>query len=121
MLLVLRTPALGTRLQMGPHEGRVEGDDLLLPDDHLCFVAAQDAVGHLGCKCALLAHIKLLVHQNLQVLLHRADLSEFYSQSVLISRKALTQAQQLAMLNLIRFTWVHFSRSLWMVFLPSVV
>jgi len=121
MLLVLRTPALGTRLQMGPHEGRVEGDDLLLPDDHLCFVAAQDAVGHLGCKCALLAHIKLLVHQNLQGLLHRADLCEFYSQSVLISRKALTQAQQLAMLNLIRFTWVLFSWSLWMVFLPSVV
>ena len=30
---------------------------------------AQDTVGFLGCKCVLLAHIKLFVHQNSQVFL----------------------------------------------------
>ena len=53
------------------------------------LVAAQDALGFLGWKCTLLAHTELLVHWNPQVLC-KADLSEFFSWSALISSKALT-------------------------------
>lgn len=39
----------------------------------------------------LLAHVKLYIHQKPQVLLSRADLSEFFSQSVVISGIACIQ------------------------------
>jgi len=38
----------------------------------LFFDAAQDAVGHLGCKHTLPGHAELLVNQHPQVLLLRA-------------------------------------------------
>jgi len=43
----------------------------------------------------LLAHIKSFTYQNLQVLLHRTTLKEFFSQPVYISGIALTQGKGL--------------------------
>ena len=49
--LQLGAPGLDTVLQMGPHEGRVEGaNDLPHPAGHLPFDAAQDTVGLLSCR-----------------------------------------------------------------------
>ena len=45
----------------------------------------------------LLAHVQLFIHQDLQVLLCRAALSEFFSQSVLISEIASSQVQHIAL------------------------
>lgn len=53
------------------------------------FDAAQDAVGFLGGRCALLAGTKLFIHQNPPVLLHRATVNEIISQSVMMSWIAL--------------------------------
>jgi len=52
------------------------------PCYHPSFDAAQDTVGLLGCTQTVLAHIQLFIHQNSQVFLCRAVLSEFFSQSV---------------------------------------
>jgi len=91
-LLVLGAPGLGAVLQVVPHEGRVKGDSHFhCSAGHPSFDAAQDTIGLLGCKCALLAHVYLFIHQNPQVLLCRAALSEFFSQFVYISRITLTQ------------------------------
>ena len=45
------------------------------------------------CKITLLAHVQLFIHQNPQVLLDRAALSVFFSQSVLMFRIAPAQVQ----------------------------
>lgn len=57
--------------------------------------AAKDALGLLDYKCTLLAHVKLFIHENPQVLFCMAALNEFFSQSVLISGIAPTQVQYL--------------------------
>ena len=65
---------------MGSQEGRTEGDNHLpLPPGHPSSDAAQDAVGLLDCKHALLAHIQLFIHQKTQLLPHRTALNEFFS------------------------------------------
>ena len=46
---------------------------------------------------ALLAHVQLLVHQNPQVLLHRAALKEIFPQFVYIPGIAPTQVQHPAL------------------------
>ena len=85
-------------LQVGPHKGRAEGDNHLPgPAGHFSADAAQDAVGLLGCKCTLLAHVELFVYQSPQVPLCRAALNEFFSQSVLMFEITLTQVQHLAL------------------------
>jgi len=62
------------------HKGRVEGDNCL---SHRVgppsFDAAQDSVGLLGCKVSLLAHVQFFIHQNLQILLFMAAVSELFS------------------------------------------
>ena len=82
---------------MGSHRSRAERENYL-PHYAVCpsFDAAQDTVGPLGHKCTLLACINLFIHQNPEVLLHRAALSEF-SQSAHISGIALIQMQQLVL------------------------
>ena len=73
--LVLEAPGLDAVLQMGPHKSRVEGNNNVpLPAGHPFFNAAQNTVGLLGCKCTLLAYVQLPVHQDFQVLSHRAVL-----------------------------------------------
>jgi len=64
---VVGDPGLDMVLQTGLHVGRVEGDNHLpLPAGHPSFVGAHDTVGLSGCRCALLACVKLFVHQTLQ-------------------------------------------------------
>jgi len=67
---------------MGPHKDRVEEDNYILhPAGHSSFDPAQETFVLPGCKLTLLAHIKLLVHQNLKILLHWAALNEYFSKS----------------------------------------
>lgn len=62
IFLALGTPALDTVLQMGPPEGKIEGDNPLpLPDGHPSSDAAQSTVSRTGCKYTLLAHVQLFV------------------------------------------------------------
>jgi len=50
---------------MEPLEYKVEGDNpLSFPAGHPCFYAAQDEVDLPGCKCSLLAQIKLYIHRT---------------------------------------------------------
>jgi len=63
VFLVLGAPGLDTVLQMGPYNGKAEGDNHLLhPAGHFSFDAAQDAVGLLSCRHTLPAHVLLFVH-----------------------------------------------------------
>ena len=91
----LRASDLNEVFQMRPHKSRAEWDNHLPhPAGHLSPDAAQDTVGLLGCKCILLVHEQIFVHQNPQVLFVRATLNEF-AQTTLISGIALTQLQHL--------------------------
>ena len=95
---MLGSPGLDTAVQLKPHEGRVERHNpLSRPTSHPSVDAVQDAVGLVGYKHALLALVKIFIHQNPQVLLCRAALNELSTQSVLISEIALTQVQHLAL------------------------
>ena len=93
-ILIVQGALLGlqhTVLQMRPHKGRAERDNHLSHSaGHSSFDAAQDSVGLLK-----LAHVKLSIHQNLQVLPCRSALNEFFFQSVLLSGIALTEVQHL--------------------------
>jgi len=84
--------------QMGPHEGRVKGNNHFpLPTSHPFSDEAQDAVGFEGCKSTLLAHVWLFISQNPQLLLIRASLNELFTQSVHIYGIALTQVKHLTL------------------------
>jgi len=84
IFLVLGIPGLDAiQVQMGPHKAGCP-----------YFDAVQDTVGLTDHKCTLLAHIKLFVYQNPAVLLHRATLSEFFSQCLHVSEIVPTQVQQ---------------------------
>jgi len=63
-------------LQMGHHTNRVERETIT---SFPSIDAAQDAASFPGCKCTLLAHGQLFVHQNPHVLLQRAALNAFFS------------------------------------------
>jgi len=95
--LVLDAPDYDAVIQMEAQNSGTEGDNPLpLLSAHSSFDAAQDAVGLLGCKCALLAHVKLFVQQDPQDLFCRANLYEFISPSSYISGIILIQVQHLA-------------------------
>ena len=50
-------------LQVGSLESRVEGEiHVPQPAGYAAFDAAQDMVGFPGCKCMLLAHVKLFIY-----------------------------------------------------------
>jgi len=70
-----------------------------------------DAVDPPGCKHTLQTDVQLFVHQNPQVLLCRSALDEFFSQFVHRSGFVWPKHStlHLALLNLIRSTWAHFS------------
>jgi len=77
-ILVLESTVLDTALEMGPHKGGVEGDNHTPhATGQSSFDAAQGAVGLLGCKCMLRARIKIFIHQDPQVLLHRTNKNNF--------------------------------------------
>ncbi|GAB0176555.1 hypothetical protein GRJ2_000120700 [Grus japonensis] len=54
-------------------------------------------VGFLGCKCALPAHVELLINQHPQVLLLRAALNTFSTQPVVVLGITPTHVQDLAL------------------------
>jgi len=94
---VLRVPELDAGLQVGSHQSGVEGQNHPpRPTGHAASDAVQDTLGLLGCKRTLPAHVQFSIHQYPQVLLLRAALNPFVSQSILILKTALTQVQDLA-------------------------
>ncbi|KAK4823233.1 hypothetical protein QYF61_000093 [Mycteria americana] len=116
--LVPRAPELDAVLQVGCHQGGVEGKNHLpRPAGHAPFDAAQGTVGFVGCKHMLPAHIQLFIHQYPQVLLHRAALNPFFLQLVLILGVAPTQVQDLA-LGLVEPHEVHMGPLLQLVQVP---
>jgi len=74
LFIELGSPELDAVLQMWPHQGRVEGEDHL--PGHILFNTPQDTIGLLGHKGTLLAHDRLTVHQDTQVLLHRVPFQQ---------------------------------------------
>ncbi|KAK4811117.1 hypothetical protein QYF61_019748 [Mycteria americana] len=73
--------------------GRITSLNLLAT---LHLYAAQDAIGFLGCKRTLPAHVLFFIHQYPQVLLCRAAPNPFIPQPVLILEVAPSQEQDLA-------------------------
>lgn len=67
-ILPLLRSQVWTLFQMGPWEVRVEKDNYLI---HLTGNPFLDAAQVLGSKCMLMAHIKLFIHQNPQLPLHK--------------------------------------------------
>jgi len=65
VFLVLGTPDLDAVFQMGPLEGRVEGDNHLTgPAGHPTSDGTQDTTGLPGSKSTLLAHVKFFINQD---------------------------------------------------------
>ncbi|KAK4815224.1 hypothetical protein QYF61_022871 [Mycteria americana] len=115
---VLRTPVLDAVLQVGSHQSGVEGQDHLpRPAGHAALDAAQGRVGFLGFERTLPAHGQLFIHQDPQVLLHRAALNPFIPQPVLIPGVAPTQVQDLT-LGLVEPHEVHVGPLLELVQVP---
>jgi len=79
---VLKVPDLNLVVQMRPHKSRVKRGNHF-PPGHLTSDVAQDTLGLLGSKYALLIHVHLLIHQDTKVLPRKAALKEF-SLSVLV-------------------------------------
>ena len=62
---------------MGPHQGRVEGEENLpQPAGHTPLNSPQDPIGIPGNQGTLLAYGQLVVRQHSQVPLHRAALQQ---------------------------------------------
>jgi len=61
---VLGIACLDTVCQMGPRESRAEGDSPLPAYCQPSVAAAQGTVGLLICRCTLLAHVKVFIHQD---------------------------------------------------------
>jgi len=69
IFLEVGSPELDTALQMGPHQGRVEGEENLpWPAAHTPLDAPQDPVSFLGSQGTLLAHGQPVVPQHSQSL-----------------------------------------------------
>ena len=83
-------PRPGCSTANGASQGENRGEKSSLPHGHNSFDASQGPVGLPGCKCKVLVHVQLFVHQYPQVILHRAALCRFFSQSVHISGIFLT-------------------------------
>ena len=64
--------------------------------DHSFLDATQDTVGHLVCKHTLLSHVESSINQHAQILLLRAALKPFSTQSISVLGTSPTQVQDLA-------------------------
>jgi len=60
-------------------------------------------VGLLSCKCTLPAHAGSFINQHSQILLLRAVLKLFSTQSVPVLETALTQMQDFALVCLLKY------------------
>ena len=94
-LFCVGNSSLGCSTPDGASEGQ-SGGEQSHATGRLSFDVAQNSFGLPDCKYTLLAHCKLFICQNPQVLLHRAALSKF-SQSVQILLIAPTRVQHLAL------------------------
>jgi len=109
---VLRAPELDAGLQLGSHRSRVEGQNHLpQPAAHTSLDAAQDTVGLLGFERTLPGHVQLFFDKYSKVLLVRAALKPFSTQTVFVPAIGLTQVQDLA-LGLVEVYEVHTGPSL---------
>ncbi|PKU42653.1 hypothetical protein llap_7045 [Limosa lapponica baueri] len=98
---MLGAPGLDTVRQVRSQESRVEGQNHLpRPVGHAAFDAAQDMVGFLGCRCALLAHVELLINQHPQALLLTVLLNSSSTQPVFVLGIAMSCTWQDAELGL---------------------
>jgi len=101
-----------TQYSMGPHKGRVKGNNHIpVPAGHSSVHATWDTVGFLSCKCTLLAHVKFFTHQ-----IFSSSSPSLY----IYLRLPLPKSNNvyLDLLNLISFTWAHLlslSRSIGML------
>lgn len=95
------------------------------PASYTSLDAAQDVIGFLGCKHALLAHTQLFIHQY-----PPSPSVQGCSQSthhpacihVVELPQPRSRTRHLALLNFMRFTWTYLlslSLSLWIASLPS--
>jgi len=83
---------------MGPHQGRVEGEENLpRPAGHTLLHAPQDPISLLGNQGTLLAHGHLVIPQDTQVPLHRAALQQVSPEPVLVHGVVPSQVQDLAL------------------------
>jgi len=91
---------------MWPHQGRVDGKDHLpRPACHTLYNAPQDPIGLFGHRGTLLAHGQPVVHQDPQVLLHRAPFQQVIPLPGLMHAVIPPRCKtlHLFLLNLIRF------------------
>jgi len=107
---------------MGPHNGSAgEASLSLSPLPPLCWCSPGYCLPY-GLQACPAGSCLDFIHQDPLVLVCRAALKEFFSQSICIPKIANTL--HLGLLNLIRFSWAHLlslSGSFWMTSLPSVV
>jgi len=97
VFLMLGAPELDAVFQVGSHKSGLKGQNHLpRPAGYASLDAAQVTVGFLGCKCTLLAHVELLIHQYPQVFLLRAALEPLSAQPVLVFGIAPTHMKELA-------------------------
>ena len=92
---------------MRSHQRRADGQDHLpCPAGHVCFNAAQDAVGFPGCKDTLLTCVQLAIHQYPKSFL--TGLCSAISSPILCWQWGLPQPRcgtlYVALLNLTRFS-----------------
>jgi len=123
ILPVLEAPGLDAVLPMEPHKGRVERDNHLpFPAGRPSADAAQDTTGIAHCWLVSSFSFIRTPTSFLAGLLSRSSSLGLYSYLGLPQPKY--NALHLALLNLIRFLWAHFSclsRFLWMASLLSIV
>jgi len=85
---------MDTVLQMGPHQGSVEGkENLPRPAGHNPLDASQNPVSFLGNQGTLLAHGQPVVHQDTQGPFHRAALQQVCPKPVLVHGVVPPQVQ----------------------------
>lgn len=72
------------------------GNNLPYLAGYTSFDAPQDVAVLQGCECTLPAHFQHFTHENPQVLMHKAALSEVFSKAILITGIAQTWRQHLA-------------------------
>ncbi|KAJ7412648.1 hypothetical protein WISP_94987 [Willisornis vidua] len=98
VFLAVNGPKLNTRLEVQPHQCRVERDDHCPgPAGHTIADKGQDAICLLGHLGSLLAHVQLPVDQHLQVLFCQAAFEPLFPQPEVLPGVVVTQGQDLAL------------------------
>lgn len=106
---VLRVVALELNLvlQVGSQQNR-EAESLSLPAGNAALDAAQDGLGFLGCKSALVDNFEFFCQLPPPVLC-KAALNHFSAQPLGVPGAAVTQMLDFALLDLMRFVLAQLS------------